>query len=290
MTDDAAALPPAWRRAAGRAGGLEMVGMPVTVDGRPDAGGSGEHDGVPAALLLALAEGRPVTTSRPSPGRFRAVYRRLQEDGYEGIVSVHLSGELSGTADSARLAGRAVDVPVTVVDSRTVAMAQGFGVQTAWHAAGTGAGPEEVAAAARDGARDHPLLLWVPSLESLRRGGRIAPGPAVPGAVPGVQPLLTVDGGRLVAVERPRTPARARARFPALVGEALAASPRAEPVLVVHHLGDEDGARALGAAVVRAHRPDAVLVVSPLPPVLAAHVGPGARAAVVQGSPVRARS
>lgn len=297
VTDDAAALPPAWQRAAVRAGGLEVVGMPVAIDGQPVPGPAGEHDGVPPALLLALAEGRPVTTSRPPPGRFQAAYRRLQDAGYEGIVSVHLSGELSGTVDSARLASRAVDVPVTVVDSRTVAMAQGFGVQTAWHAAGTGAGPEEVAAAARDGSRDDPLLLWVPSLETLRQGGRIAPGPAVLGAVLKVEPLLTVDGGRLVAAERPRTPARARARFSALVGKALARSAHARPVLIVHHLGDEDGARELGAAVLRAHRPDAVLVVSPLPPVLAAHVGLGARAAVVQGPaarpgplPVRGRS
>ena len=60
-----------------------------------------------------------------------------------------------------------------------------------------------------------------------------------------------------------------------------------DPVLVLHHLGDEDGARELGEQLVEAHRPDARLLVCPLPPVLAAHVGLGARAAVVEGPSAR---
>ncbi|MCJ8503437.1 DegV family protein [Kocuria flava] len=291
VTDDAAALPPAWAAAAAGTGGLAVVEMPVMIDGQifpaPErAPGTGD-DEVPRALLLALAEGRPVTTSRPSPGQFRRVYQRLEAAGYEGIVSVHLSAELSGTTGSARIGRRAVDVPVTVVDSRTAAMAQGFGVQRAWTAAGAGAGLEEVAAAAREGSRDNTLLLWVPSLEPLRRGGRLAPSAAVLSQVLPIRPLLSIDGGRLVAVEKPRTAARARARFAALVGEALATAEHEDPVLVLHHLGDEDGARELGEQLVEAHRPDARLLVCPLPPVLAAHVGLGARAAVVEGPSAR---
>jgi DegV family protein with EDD domain len=288
VTDDAAALPPAWLETAGREGGLEVVQMPVMIDGQIFPVPDGPHDDeIPQALLLALAEGRPVTTSRPSPGQFRRVYQRLQEAGYEGIVSVHLSAELSGTTGAARIARQAIDVPVTVVDSRTAAMAQGFGAQKAWNVAGTGAGQEEVAAAAREGSRDNTLLLWVPSLDSLRRGGRIAPSSAVLNAVLQIRPLLSIADGKLVAVEKPRSPARARARFAALVGEALATSEHEDPVLVMHHLGDENGARELGEELVDAHRPDATLVVSQLPPVLAAHVGLGARAAVVEGPSAR---
>lgn len=292
VTDDAAALPPAWRESAAREGGLEVVEMPVMIDGQifpvPDrGGGAGPDDEVPRALALALAEGRPVTTSRPSPGQFRRVYRRLQDGGHTGIVSVHLSGELSGTVAAARLARQDVDVPVTVVDSRTVAMALGFGVQKAWAVAGTGAGLDDVAAAAREGGQDNTLLLRVPSLENLRRGGRITPGAAMLGTVLQIKPLLSITDGKLVAVEKPRSPARAQARFAALVGEALATSEHAGPVLVVHHLGDEDGARRLGEELLAGHRPDADLVLSPLPPVLAAHVGLGARAAVVEGPSAR---
>ncbi|HST73102.1 MAG TPA: DegV family protein [Kocuria rosea] len=275
VTDDAAALPPAWREAAAREGGLAVVELPVLVDGRPlPAPG----DGTPQELLRAVAEGRPVTTSRPSPGRLRRAYQQFQDAGYDGIVSVHLSGELSGTAGSARIARQGVDVPVTVVDSRTAAMAQGLGVQSAWRAAGTGADGEQVAAAAREGSRDAALLLWVPSLEPLRRGGRIGPG--APDALPQPGSLLSVSGGRLVPAGTPGAPARAR--FGALVGAALAAAEPRDPVLVMHHLGDGPAARELGEELVAAHRPGARLVVCPLPPVLAAHVGPGACAAVVE--------
>ena len=53
-------------------------------------------------------------------------------------MSVHISGELSGTVDSARLAAARVDFPVEVLDSRTVGMAQGMGVQAAVAAAADG--------------------------------------------------------------------------------------------------------------------------------------------------------
>ncbi len=54
-----------------------------------------------------------------------------QRNGFESVVSLHISGELSGTADSARLAAAKVSIPVEVLDSRTVGMAQGMGVQCA---------------------------------------------------------------------------------------------------------------------------------------------------------------
>lgn len=294
VTDDAAALPAPWLGRGGADGareGLQVVGMPVMVDHQIFAPSqASEEPDLARSLLVALAEGRKVTTSRPSPGQFRRVYLQLQEQGYEAIVSVHLSAELSGTVSSARIARRGITIPVTVVDTRTVAMAQGLGVQAAWNAAAHGADMAQVVQTARTAAQ-HQVFLYVPSLEQLKRGGRLAPSVARVGSMLQIKPLLTVQGGRLVVAETPRTAVKAKARFRALVGSALEAaisvgsgsavgSP--EPDLVVHHLADPDGAHDLVGDVTEQYAPDAVAEVVEIPPVLAAHVGIGVRAAVIR--------
>ncbi len=78
------------------------------------------------SLAQALQKRRSVTTSRPSPQVFAETYRRVAESGASGIVSLHLSAELSGTHDAAVLAAREAPVPVRVVDTGMVAMALGF--------------------------------------------------------------------------------------------------------------------------------------------------------------------
>jgi len=90
-------------------------------------------------LARALRERSPIVTSRPAPERFADAYRRAAADGAGAVVSVHLSGALSGTADSARLAARDAPVPVEVVDSGSIGMGLGFAVLAAAGAAKAGA-------------------------------------------------------------------------------------------------------------------------------------------------------
>ena len=132
VTDSAAALPAEYLRGLPRDGLLTVTPMPVMVG--PEIYGEGEDD-ILETIAVALAAGTPVKTSRPSPGQFEQAYRAAELRGFDGIVSVHISGELSGTADAARLAAAKVGIPVDVVDTRTVGMAQGMAVQAAVQAA-----------------------------------------------------------------------------------------------------------------------------------------------------------
>ena len=85
----------------------------------------------PAELTAALTHGVRVTTSQPAPAAFAEAYARAAASGAREIVSVHLSGELSGTVRAAQLAALAAPVPVHVVDSRSVVMGLGFAVLSA---------------------------------------------------------------------------------------------------------------------------------------------------------------
>src|SRR3954462_9761681 len=97
VTDSTAYLP------AGLADELSIrvVPLQVVLGGRSGAEGS---EVTPAQVASALAAWVPVSTSRPTPAQFASVYQDALDRGASEVVSLHLSRELSGTWDSARLA------------------------------------------------------------------------------------------------------------------------------------------------------------------------------------------
>lgn len=276
VTDSAAALPVAWYEAA--AGPLAVVPMPVTVDGAVYQEGA---EDLKSSLSLALAEGRPVGTSRPSPKALERAYRRMAERGYEAIVSVHISSGLSGTVDAARLAAEQVDVPVHVLDSSTVGMAQGYAVMDAMAAAEAGNDVDEVFAAAERAVADTSLDFYVPSLEQLRRGGRVGAGASWLGTMLAIKPILSVRDGAVVPLERIRTAPRAMARLEDL---AVASLGRGEgPAdLAVHYFGNRDQAQQMLARISERSPVPVDSLTTDLPAVLAAHAGLGVLAVVVR--------
>ena len=82
--------------------------------------------------------GPAVRTASPAPERFAAAYAAAAAAGAEAIVSIHLSGRMSGTVGAARLAAAAAPVPVRVIDSGSLGMGLGFAVLSAAEVAGAG--------------------------------------------------------------------------------------------------------------------------------------------------------
>jgi DegV family protein with EDD domain len=229
-------------------------------------------------VARALREWRPVTTSRPSPQTFAETYRSL---GAGEVVSIHLSADLSGTADAARLAARQVadeGIAVTVVDSRSLGMGLGFVAVAAARAALDGANAEAVARVARRLAPEIAIWLYVDTLEYLRRGGRIGAAAAVVGSALSVKPLLHVVDGRLEPVERVRTAGRALARLEEL---AVREAGDREVDVAVQHLAAPERAQEV-AARLSARLPKArSMHVGEVGAVVGAHVGPGMLGVVV---------
>jgi len=257
--------------------GITVVPLHVVVNGR--AGTEGV-DVSPADVAQALAERRgTVSTSRPSPADFAATYRALLADGADGIVSVHLSSELSGTWDAARLAAaECVPEAVRVVDSRTTAMGLGFAVLAAAEAAEAGTGLPEVERIAEQTVDRTTTLFYVDTLEYLRRGGRIGAAQKWLGTALAVKPILHVVAGRIVPLEKVRTAGKALARLEEL---AVSAAGDAEVDVAVQHLAAADRAAGLAdrlrAGLPGLHR----LYDSEVGAVVGAHAGPGLIGVVV---------
>ncbi|MFE9673279.1 DegV family protein [Streptomyces sp. NPDC006259] len=230
------------------------------------------------SLALALQKRRSVTTSRPSPQVFAETYRKVAESGATGIVSLHLSAELSGTYDAAVLAAREAPVPVRVVDTGMIAMALGFCALSAAETAEAGGTVDEAVAAAEKRAADTSAFFYVDTLDYLRRGGRIGAAQALLGSALAVKPLLQLDGGRIEPLEKVRTASKAIARIEELAAD-RAGSARVD--IAVHHLAAPDRASAL-ADRLRARVPGLVeLHVSEVGAVIGAHTGPGLLGVVV---------
>jgi DegV family protein with EDD domain len=246
--------------------------------------GSSRTEGVDvsvAEVVTAFEADQSVTTSRPAPSAFVDLYRRLQAEGAQAVVSVHLSGDMSGTVDSARLAAAEVaesGLIVDVVDSRSLGMGLGFGVIAAAQAAAAGVPVQEVAHIAARRSLNSSIYLYVDSLEYLRRGGRIGPARAWLGSALTIKPLLYLADGRLEALDRVRTTERAIAR---LVDVAVADARRAPVEIAVHHMAAAQRAEDV-AGQLRWRLPEiSDITVTEVGAVLGAHVGPGTVGVVV---------
>jgi fatty acid kinase fatty acid binding subunit len=259
---------------------VRVVGLHVLIDDRSGVDGV---DIGPTELAAALAERRTVTTSRPTPDEFGAVYRALLDAGADGVVSVHLSRELSGTWESARLAAAEVGADrVRVVDSRTTVMGLGFAVLRAAAVAAGGADGAAVEAAAVAAAERTTTFFVVETLEHLRRGGRIGSAAALFGTALAVKPVLHVADGQIVPLEKVRTTSRAMAR---LVDLAVGAADGHGAVdLAVHHLAAHDRAVELATRLDERVSASSGCVVSELGAAIGAHTGPGMLGVVVSAA------
>jgi DegV family protein with EDD domain len=273
VTDSSAYLPDGF--AARHA--VHVVPLHVLID--DEAGLDGVDIG-PMEVGTALAARRTVTTSRPNPDEFVAAYRRLLDGGADGIVSVHLSRELSGTWESARLAAQEVGVDrIRVVDSRTTVMGLGFSVLRAASAAIAGGSGAVVENAAVEAAARTTTYFVVETLEYLRRGGRIGSAAAFLGTALAVKPLLHVEDGRIVPLEKVRTTHRAVLRLVELAEQAASGATSVE--LAVHHLGAYERAAELATLLDEHVSPASGCVVSELGAAIGAHTGPGVLGVVV---------
>jgi DegV family protein with EDD domain len=240
-----------------------------------------DADATPETIAAALKQWTPVSTSRPTPAVFLEAYERAAAAGAEQVLSVHLSGDMSGTYESAQLAAREASLPVRAVDTRQLGSATGFAVLAAAEVLERGGSAEEAAGAALARADGTTSLFYVDTLEHLRRGGRIGSAAALLGSALAVKPLLEIVDGRIATREKVRTAARALNRLEELA--VAAAGDRAVDVAVAH-LANPDRAAVLAehlAERLGANLGGREVLLGQVGAVIGAHVGPGMVAVVV---------
>jgi uncharacterized protein len=137
--------------------------------------------------------GQVAQSSQPSVGEFVHVYTDLLER-YDAVVSIHISGRLSGTVQSAGLAAETLDpARILVIDSQKVSIGVGLVVQAAGEAIAAGEDLAGVAAAVREVARQTRVYGTLQSLEVAVKGGRVSAHAARLATLTDLKPLIIFD-------------------------------------------------------------------------------------------------
>ena len=253
--------------------GIHLVSLYVNWDGKTDReidlpDYDAFYDHMRSASTLP-------STSQPSVGDFLAVYEPLLEAG-DDVLSIHLSGGISGTVESARQArdalverGIAPD-RIEVLDSDTGCAGHGLMAIAARNAALDGADLAGATAAARTLREEMKIIFAVDTLEYLRRGGRIGGAQAWIGSALKIKPILSINR-EILPIERVRTAGRA---FERMVDHLSSLRDSGADLFFVQHIQAHDVAGRLAERGQEIYgRPPEF--VSEIGPVIGAHVGPG---------------
>jgi DegV family protein with EDD domain len=224
------------------------------------------------------------TTSQPSIGDFLDVYTKLLDDGYD-VVSIHISGGISGTVGSARQAKerlaemegseqegleKAGSDRIIVIDSERACGGLGLMVLAGAKAAQADGDLESVVNRVEQARANLKMWFAVDTLEYLRRGGRIGAASAWLGSALRIKPILTLDK-EITPIERVRTGAKALRRLAEYAEQRHADG--ADAWVVQHIQAPEEAAQL--AETVEQIMGRGPAFVSEIGPVIGAHIGPG---------------
>lgn len=157
-------------------------------------------------LLQSAKEGFLPTAAGPSVESFSELYARLLKQT-DQVLSLHMSSHLSNTVENARAARRLYlgRCTIEVVDSLSTTVGLSYLVQTAAAAANNGHNLDECIRLVR-GLMPHIYLFFlVKHLPYLELEGRISPAQALLGAMLNVMPLLQIEDGEIIPLEKVRT-------------------------------------------------------------------------------------
>ncbi len=248
---------------------LRVVPLRVVWDGEIFLDGV---DLTPEAFYQRLRTSKTLpTTSQPPAQDFVEVFQSLLDEGYD-ILTVVISSKMSGTLNSAEQAKAMLGAEnIAIVDSLSTAMETGFHALLAARAAAAGATLAECQAIAEQ-AREHSgLLLMVPTLEYLHRGGRIGGASRWFGTLLRIKPILEVRGGRVEPLEKVRTRRKVIQRIADITVERI--GDRRPVRLSAIHTGATEEAQSLLEQLARRVEVEESFL-SMVSPVVGTHVGP----------------
>ena len=248
-----------------------MVMVPLKVN----FGDQTYRDGVdlsPPEFFAKLASSATLpTTSQPTVGEFTSVYTALTRD-YEHVLSFHLSSRMSGTYEASRRAAEAFP-GVEVYDTLTVSATILLLIERVRARLEAGISHDDARAYVDHFKTRNHMLFQVPTLEYLRRGGRIGRAQSMVGDVFGIRPLLTVTDGELGAYAKVRGERRALEAMATLLQEQSAPD---DPVKLVTWSSDaDDKLPGLEAALLAARPRSEIVLHGRVGAVVGTHGGPG---------------
>lgn len=181
-------------------------------------------------LVRLIAAARQATTSQPAPGDFVQAYEALGE--CDAVLSIHITGKLSGTLQTARIGADLVGKKkIRTFDSENASMGGGWQALAAAQALAEGMSVDDVVALLEE---VRPLMgtyLSLPTLTYLQRGGRVNLGKAIIANLLSVKPVFVFSDGLLTPISKARSMPSANKEMVAQLKQRFAGEPVAVAVL-----------------------------------------------------------
>ena len=281
ITDSTADLDESWAKDQD----VEILGLHITLDGQVYET-VGENRLTSDLLLERMKNGSKPTTSQINVCQFEEAFRRHAEAG-DAVLYLAFSSVLSGTYQSAVMAREMIleefpEATIEIVDTLAAAGGEGYLSMLAVEARNQGQGLEETKAMIEDILPRLRTYFLVDDLYHLMRGGRLSKGSAIIGSLVNIKPLLWIEAdGKLVPIAKVRGRKKGMREMLQLASQDLDHS-----TAIVAYSTDLDGAQALKESLLEDPAIDQVLIM-PLGPVIATHVGPGTLAVFVIGNQAR---
>ncbi len=178
--------------------------LPLTVHFGEDS----YRDGIDIKLHKLLARIREdnefPTTSQVNPQRFKDSFETFLQQGYK-ILCITISSKMSGTYQSACIARDMLNSEdIVVIDSKNVTSGLGLIVMHACRLREEKHSLSEIEESVLKLLPHVKSVLAFNSLENLVKGGRLSKTAGVIGGVLGIKPILSVEDGEIVVIDKVR--------------------------------------------------------------------------------------
>jgi DegV family protein with EDD domain len=260
--------------------GLDITVVPLVVNIN-EKGYRDRYDLSPVEFYDILAKENVMpTTSQVTPQAFYEVFQKLVDEGHE-VLAVIFSAELSGTFQSAVIAqGMVKGGKVEVYDTKGASVGHALTVMEAARMAKEGQEMDAVLAKVKDMSARMEHIFVVDNLEMLKKGGRISATQAFLGGMLNVKPVLELQEGKIVPLDKVRGWKKALAKLINVMEER--GQNLEEQVIGISHANYEEMANQL-AELLKEKFGVKEIFISEIGPVIGAHTGPGTIALFFQG-------
>lgn len=236
-------------------------------------------DGVeisPKKIYDAMREGATTKTSQVSPHTFKSIFTSYAESN-QPLVYLAFSSELSGTYQTAKMMEQEIkekfpNAPLHVIDTKCASIGYGLVILRAAQLAQEGGTADEIIDLATYHAQHMEHIFTVDDLEYLYRGGRVSRTAAFVGSLLRIKPLLHVEDGKLIPIEKIRGSKRVLNRMVEVMEER--GTDFTNQVIGISHGDDLKTAEKL-ATIIKDKFAVKDVIIEMVGSVIGAHSGPG---------------
>lgn len=181
---------------------IHVVPLTIQIDGKTYVD---RVDVEPRQFVEMMSKSKELPkSSQPAPGKFKELYDELGKNG-DQVLSIHMTGGMSGTVESARQAATMTTSDVTVIDSRYIALALAFQIREAIQMRDEGATMEQIVERLNQVRTNTRLFVIIDTLENMVKGGRIGKAKGMISSLLNIKPVASLDSGAYTLVTKVRS-------------------------------------------------------------------------------------